>query len=133
MAEILEFGRKVQDLKSIKDSSLRQKKLEALKKVFQCAQCMVKCAKCGSQIEAQRRDAQRFAAPYSFCRNCREEYEEYQQRIRGEEPGPRYYWHNDQWLDVWRSWLDHQQSLDRYKHSKEFLQLIEEAEGLFRT
>ncbi len=133
MAEILEFGKKAQDLKSMKDTDLRQRKLEALRKIFQCARCVVKCAKCGSQIEAGKKASVRYATPYPFCTNCQEEYEEYQQRNTGEERNPKYYWHNDQWLEVWRSWLDHQKCLDRYKHSKEFLQLLEEAGNLFHT
>ncbi len=133
MAEILEFGRKIQDLKSMKDTSLRQKKLEALKKIFQCTRCMMKCAKCGSQIEGEKTDSLRYATPYPFCRNCQEEYEEYRQRVKDEDHLPKYYWHNDQWIEVWKSWLDHQKCLDRYKHSKEFLQLLEEAESLFHT
>ncbi len=133
MAEILEFGKKAQDLKSMRDTDLRQKKLEVLRKIFQCTRCVVKCAKCGSQIEAGKKESSRYATPYPFCSNCQEEYEEFQQRAKGEEQGPKYYWHNDQWLEVWRSWLEHQKCLDRYKHSKEFLQLLEEAESLFHT
>lgn len=130
MANIIEFGRKVQSLKSMKDTSLRQKKLESLKKIFQCTRCMMKCAKCGAHIERDKEDSRRFATPYPFCRNCQEEYQEYRERSDGTQGNPNYYWHNDDWMEVWKTWIEHQKSLDRYKSSKEFMQLVEEAEEL---
>lgn len=133
MAEIIEFGKKAQDLKSVRDLSLRQRKIEALKKIFQCTRCMMKCAKCGAQLDGLvGEDSGRFATPYAFCRNCSEEYEEYRERMKGKQPTPRYYWHNDVWMKVWGSWLEHQKLLDQYRQSKEFLQLLEEVEELLR-
>ncbi|MBW2180598.1 MAG: hypothetical protein JRG81_09550 [Deltaproteobacteria bacterium] len=38
------------------------------------------------------------------------------------------YWHNAEWLDSWRKWIDYQASVDRYLKSKEFTKLIKEAE-----
>jgi len=34
-------------------------------------------------------------------------------------------------MKVWESWLEHQKWLDQYRHSKEFLQLLQEVENLF--
>ena len=132
MAEIIEFGRRAQNLRSVKDSGLRQRKIEALKKIFQCTRCMMKCAKCGAQIESDWHDPQKFATPYPFCRNCHEEYEEYKERINGKGSAPRYYWHNEACMEVWGCWLEHQQWLDQYRQSKEFLQLLDEAEELMK-
>jgi len=131
MAEIIEFGKKVQDLKSIKDTGLRQRKIEALRKIFQCTRCMMKCAKCGTQLDTEGNESHKYATPYAFCRNCHEEYEEYRGKLEGKATS-RYYWHNDQWMKVWESWLDHQKWLDQYRQSKEFLQLLEEVEDLLR-
>jgi len=132
MAEIIEFGKKAGDLKSCRDTSMRRRKLDALKKIFQCTRCMLKCAKCGTQLDMDVEESIRYAAPYHFCRNCLEEYEEYRARIGGKEAGPRFYWHNDVWMKVWESWLEHQQHLDQYRQSKEFLKLLEEVEDLLR-
>ena len=70
MAEIIEFGRRAQNLKSVKDSSLRQRKIEALRKIFQCSRCMLKCAKCGTQLDKEGEETSRYATPYPFCRNA---------------------------------------------------------------
>jgi len=133
MAEIIEFGKRAQDFKSIKDTDLRQRKIEALRKIFQCTRCMMKCAKCGTQLDMQKDEALRFATPYPFCKNCHAEYEEYRDLADGKLAAPKYYWHNDSWMRVWESWLQHQKWLDQYRQTKEFLQLLEEVEDLLKT
>jgi hypothetical protein len=132
MADIIEFCKKAQDLKSIQDVSLRQRKIEALRKFFQCTRCMLKCAKCGTQIDRGGEEGAKYAAPYPFCQNCLEEYQEYRNRIGGTREGPRYYWHNELWMRVWDNWLEHQKAMDDYRQSKEFLQLLGEVEELLQ-
>lgn len=132
MAEILEFDKKSQDLKSSRDTVLRQRKIEALRKIFQCTRCMLKCAKCGTQLETEMQESSKYATPYTFCRNCHDEYQEYRDRIQKNPANSKYYWHNDTWMKVWESWLEHQRWLDLYRQSKEFLQLLREVEDLFK-
>ena len=131
MADIIQFGKKAEGLKSERETALRQRKIDALKKIFQCTRCMMKCAKCGAQIDSQPEESTKFASPYPFCKSCREEYEEYRQRTAGG-PASACYWHNDTWMKVWESWIDHQKALDNYRKSKEFLHLLEEVELLIR-
>lgn len=132
MAEILEFDKKCQDLKSSRDTVLRQRKIEALRKIFQCTRCMLKCAKCGTQLETEMQESYKYATPYTFCRNCYDEYQEYRERIQKSQVNSKYYWHNDTWMKVWESWLEHQKWLDVYRQSKEFFQLMQEVEDLFK-
>ena len=132
MADVIEFGKKAQGLKELQDTSLRQRKIEALRKIFQCTRCMLKCAKCGVQLESEKLEATRYVSPYPFCLNCQEEYEEYRERIEGVQRNPKYYWHNETWMRVWEMWLEHQKLLDNYRKSKEFLQLLEEVEDLMK-
>lgn len=131
MADILEFGRKVQDLRSIRDANERQRKIDALRKVFQCTRCIMKCAKCGTQLDMGAQEPTRYATPYRFCRNCQDEYEEYRERAETD-TAPRYYWHNDLWMQAWATWLDHQRLVDQYRQSKEFLQLMQEVEEFLK-
>lgn len=132
MAEIIEFGKKAQDLKSMRDTNLRQRKIEALRKIFQCTRCMLKCAKCGTQLDKEGEESSKYAMPYPFCTNCHEEYEEYRERTSGKQVTPKYYWHNELWMKVWESWLEHQNWLDQYRQSKEFLHLLREVEELLK-
>lgn len=133
MAEIIEFGRKALDVKSVNDADLRQRKIEALRRIFQCTRCMLKCAKCGTQVESDEQKSSKYAIPYIFCKNCREEYEEYRARVGHKKISLKYYWHNDGWLKVWQTWLEHQNCLEQYRESKEFLQLLQEVEDLLKN
>lgn len=132
MADVIEFEKRFQNLKSVRDSSLRQRKLDALRKIFQCTRCMLKCAKCGAQLDSQGEESSRYGSPYRFCSNCFEEYEEYRERVNNSHFRPKFYWHNEAWMRVWKTWLEHQDSLNQYRQSKEFLQLLEEADELIR-
>lgn len=128
MADIIEFGKKAQGFKSEQDQANRRRKIESLRKIFQCTRCMLKCAKCGTQLDLQDSSRSRYVTPYPFCGNCKEEYDEYRTRTEGDHKQPKYYWHNDAWMKVWESWLKHQEQLDSYRQSKEFLQLLQEVE-----
>jgi hypothetical protein len=128
MADIIEFGKKAQDFRSEQDSAERRRKIESLRKIFQCTRCMLKCAKCGTQLDMHDSAQSRYANPYPFCGNCKEEYEEYRVRTEDGKSQRKYYWYNDTWMQVWESWLKHQECLDSYRQSKEFLQLLQEVE-----
>ncbi|MEM5789532.1 MAG: hypothetical protein AAGU11_19640 [Syntrophobacteraceae bacterium] len=131
MANIIQFGKRADDLRSERETVLRQRKIDALKKIFQCTRCLMKCSKCGSQIEHNAEEPAKFAAPYAFCNSCQSEYEEYRARSAGASDSTCY-WHNSGWMRVWESWLGHQKALDEYRQTKEFLQLMDEVEGLLR-
>ncbi len=130
MAEILQFTKKAESFKSERDNVVRQLKIESLRKIFQCTRCSVKCSKCGGPLDSQEHS--RFAAPYNFCQSCLEEYEEYRSRTSGIKSDSDCYWRNADWMKVWETWLEHQKSLDQYRQSKEFLQLIDEVEQLLK-
>ena len=125
MANIIEFDKKSRDVRAQKDETLRQRKIQLLRAVFQCTRCSLKCAKCGSQINVSESGADIVPTPYPFCDNCREEYIEYKNRVSGKK-SVDFYWYNEEWMKVWETWLEHQKSLDDYRKSKEFLKLLNE-------
>ncbi len=125
MAEVIEFEKKSKDAKAQKESTIKQRKIQLLRAVFQCTRCSLKCSKCGSQIHMSEGDGAPTPTPYPFCQNCREEFIEYKRRLSGRQ-GVDYYWYNDAWMKVWETWLEHQRSLDEYRKSKEFLKLLNE-------
>jgi hypothetical protein len=63
--------------------------------------------------------------PYHFCDSCAEDYLDYISCLQSK-GDPQMYWHNHEWLKVWRTWIDYQGAIDQYKNSKEFRRLIEE-------
>jgi len=130
MADILEFGKKAETFRWERDNTLRQLKIEALRKIFQCSRCVVKCSKCGTQVESQ--EHVRFAVPYNFCKSCMHEYEEFRVRAAGTNADSDCYWRNSAWMKMWETWVMHQEALDQYRRSKEFLQLMDEVEQLLK-
>ena len=128
MAEIISLDAKLQDAINKKHELTRRRKLHAVKKVFQCTHCSFKCEKCGTQIketESSDDSSNNLRVPYRFCGSCSEEYVDYIERLTGK-GDPEYFWHNEDWLEVWSKWIDYQSVIDRYLKSKEFRQLLEE-------
>lgn len=126
MADIIKLEERRQLQLSEKRELLREEMIELLRKIFQCARCQLKCSRCSTQIR-ETEVSQHSTLPYPFCLSCRDEYELYLKRSRGELIAERY-WHNEEWMEVWRTWLHHQEVLDRYRNSKEFIKLLQELE-----
>jgi len=129
VADIIPINNKL-DLASEKKAALiRKRKISVVQKVFQCTHCAFKCEKCGTQIEretdTQKERKRDLRAPYNFCDACKREYIDYIERLKGK-GDPDCYWHNDAWVDAWKTWIDYQSSVDRYLKSKEFSQLLQE-------
>ena len=132
MAEIISFDKKLRDVRDHEETASRERKIEALRRHFQCSRCSLKCAKCGVSLESDKIQADHpLAAPYPFCAYCHEEYTEFRERSDGKRTQPKYYWHNDLWMRSWENWLGHQKAMEEYRESKEFLKLLGEVEGFF--
>lgn len=129
MAEIISISQKRQISKAQKAVLVKKQKILAVQKVFQCTHCAYKCEKCGTQIQKnhlqEKRGRHRPQLPYRFCNSCYEEYLDYIERLQGR-GAPDCYWHNKEWLRVWRAWIDYQGSIDAYLKSNEFTKLLDE-------
>ena len=129
MSNIISFKDK-KGLAEEKEASLiKKRKVQAVRKVFQCTHCALKCEKCGAQIGRESNDTdpyqRKLNVPYNFCGECSDEYIDYIERLKGA-GDPDCYWHNEAWIDSWKNWIDYQSSVDQYLKSKEFKQLINE-------
>jgi hypothetical protein len=104
----------------------KAKKLEAVRKMMQCCRCLARCARCGIQFDTTEM-YKRYPGPYRLCSFCQEEYDDF---LRITEKGQESlcYWHNREWLALWRSWMDYQQAMKTYSESPEFIDLVRELE-----
>jgi hypothetical protein len=129
VADIISIDEKLKISREKQAALIRRRKIQAVQKVFQCTQCSFKCEKCGSQINPEKASPecnhQFQRVPYHFCKSCEEEYLDYIDRLQGK-GNPEWYWHNEQWLKLWKDWISYQSSVDLYLKSKEFSQLVEE-------
>ena len=129
VADIIEFEKRRRQQQDEEAVALRGEKLHLLQKVLQCARCQLKCSRCGTQVKEDDR-WKPSGLPYVLCSGCGEEYEAYVKLSRGE-VASKCYWHNKEWMQVWSSWLKHQEALDQYRDSKEFLKLLNELDDLW--
>jgi hypothetical protein len=133
VADIISLGDKLKQTEEEKQELIRKRKVLAVQKVFQCSQCAFKCEKCGVQMcqseQGEQPEADEIRVPYRFCESCAEEYLDYIERLQGR-GDPHRYWHNDDWLEVWKKWIDYQGVMDRYLRSKEFMQLLQELKNV---
>jgi len=132
VADVISLNQKLKLSERRKAAIVRKQKIQAVRKVFQCTRCTLRCEKCGSQIDAQAshtpcaaEQGAETTAPYRFCENCLEEYLDYIERLKGR-GNPDYYWHNEAWLKVWQGWIGYQNAIDQYLKSKEFTKLLQE-------
>ncbi len=129
MADIIPIDNKLDLANEKKAAIIRKRKISAVQKVLQCTHCAFKCEKCGTQIERetelQKEPKRDLRVPYNFCDACKQEYIDYIERLKGG-GDPDCYWHNDAWIDAWKTWIDYQSSVDRYLKSKEFNRLLQE-------
>jgi len=133
MADIISLDEKLQHTKEKKAAIIKKRKILAVQKVFQCTQCAFKCEKCGMQMSPVDRNKEladsNLRVPYRFCESCSEEYIDYIERLKGK-GDPDCYWRNEDWLEVWKRWIDYQGVTDRYLKSKEFFQLMHELKNI---
>lgn len=129
MADIISIDAKLGESKAQKEAVVRKRKIQAVRKIFQCTHCALKCEKCGTQIGSETPDERSAAViaktPFRLCASCSEEYVDYIARCDGR-GDPDCYWHNQAWRDLWSSWIAYRKAYDRYLKSGEFLELLKE-------
>ena len=129
MADIISIDKKLDLAKDKKAAFIRRRKVLAVQKVFQCTHYVLKCEKCGIQIEQDSdvgiKHRRNLRVPYNFCKACSQEYIEYIDHLQGRGDSDCY-WHNEAWIDAWSKWIEYQSSVDRYIKSKEFKKLLDE-------
>ena len=129
MADVIAIDKKLKMKDKERSELIRMRKILAVRKIFHCTHCASKCEKCGTQIgvsdEFPHSKLKKHKIPYNFCESCKEEYLDYIDRLRGG-GNPEYYWHNENWLDIWQKWIDYQHTIDCYLKSKEFNRLLQE-------
>ncbi|MGQ9653492.1 MAG: hypothetical protein ACUVXD_05435 [Thermodesulfobacteriota bacterium] len=125
MAEIIDLDEQKRREQARRAAEEKSRRMKMALQMFQCSRCAMKCMKCGSQLNVPSSPQQAPAALYRFCQSCREEYEEFLERLHGR-GDPRLYWCNHEWMEVWKAWMHYQDALSRYELSEGFRQLLRE-------
>jgi len=125
MGKIIDLETRKEEEKKRRTEQERIKKMHTVLQMFQCLHCRFKCEKCGTQLEMEGIASGSDRIPYRFCRNCLDEFLEFQKRLHGCS-SLEYYWYNDEWIDTWKSWIVYQDALKRYEKSNGYRMLLEE-------
>jgi hypothetical protein len=128
MAEIIDLDQKKKLELVRRDEEERSRRMELMLQMFHCSLCTKKCMKCGSQLELASPSTQTPSIPYRLCENCVEQYQEFLERLHGR-GNPKYYWCNQEWMEIWKAWMNYQETLKRYELSEGFRRLLEELKG----
>jgi hypothetical protein len=125
MANIIDLAEKKKLEQARRLSQDRSRRMNLVLQVFQCSKCALKCTKCGGQLEARTTEPQSPSTPYRLCESCFEEYEEFLERLHSR-GNPEFYFYNQEWMDVWKAWMNYQDALNRYGLSEGFQKLVED-------
>ena len=127
MADIIPLEDRLKKHKEKDVSKEKKRKLDTFRMTMQCTACHLKCAKCGSQLELLEPRTLSDELPIRLCSACWEEYALYEKLNAGQTSAEgRGYYHNEAWVEIWRSWLEYQKNLQRYRASREFIKLLDE-------
>jgi len=119
MAEVINLDRRRKQRREIL--------LEAAGRLARCSGCQIRCARCGFRVEGDSLVLPELGI--HLCEPCRAEYQAYLERLNGTTE-PDFYWQSNDWMETWRSWLDHQRAVFNFRRSKEFQRLLSELVNL---
>jgi hypothetical protein len=122
MNKIVDMQEKIETRKQEEQLKKYRGRVETIQKILQCSSCHFRCAMCGLQVSG---DDSKPHIGLTFCESCRSEYEEYLAISRGKKK-PEVFWHNQEWLEIWRAWLTYRRAIDAFTASQEFKLLIED-------
>ena len=122
MTKVVDMKEKIETRKQEEQLKKYRGRVETIQKILQCSSCHYRCAMCGQQVSG---DDGKPHIGFSFCESCRSDFEEYLAISRGKKK-PDVFWHNQEWLEIWRSWMTYRKAIDAFTASQEFKMLIED-------
>lgn len=125
MSKVIEIENRIESEKRKKKIADRRRQLAPLIHFLQCSGCRMKCWRCGSQVEELPADASTLNVPFNLCKNCRDEYLEYQ-LSKENAADKEILWHNSEWEAMWEKWIDYQTAVQRFHRSQEVRDLFKD-------
>jgi hypothetical protein len=124
MKKIISLEERIEDKRQKELLEQYRGKIETIQKILQCSSCHMKCAMCGAQIDGPGTGCQVHSG-LQFCDCCGEEFQEFLAIKKGQKE-PHLFWHNQEWKEMWSTWLDYRRAMSAFLRSAEFRLLQEE-------
>ncbi len=129
MKKVVNISDRLKDKKRKYEVEVYSNKVEILQRLVYCSSCKFKCAMCGDDLKIVDSSCPQDCASSGLilCNICRTEFEEFLQ-ITKENKTSDIFWHNEEWKNLWATWLDYQHAIAEYRNSNEFKQLSLESD-----
>ena len=125
MPKVIDIENRIETEKRRKKIAERRQEVAPLLHFLQCTCCGMKCWRCGSPAELRPPAKDVPKIQFNFCKDCREEYLEYQ-RIQESEEESDVPWRNNEWVRMWKKWIEYQNTVRRFHQSKEVQEIFDE-------
>ena len=126
MSKVIEIKKHIALEQQKKKEAEQMNLLKPLLHFLQCSTCIMKCCRCGSTVDTSIDDSfPPNTASFPFCSDCKAEYMEYQ-RSKLNNKNADIPWHNQDWKEMWGSWITYQKTLRKFLHSQEVRDLIKD-------
>lgn len=126
MDKIVDIEKRLEKKRKKEDLERRRNKIRSLRRSVQCSCCRMRCAMCGFQAGTRGAAAEEntmISLGFALCEDCREEYEDFLSVYKDGESSD-IQWHNEEWIEMWSSWLRYRTALNAFIHSAEFKSML---------
>jgi hypothetical protein len=124
MSKVIEIKKHIALEQQKKKEAEQLNLVKPLLHFLQCSTCIMKCCRCGSTLDTRPDySSPPNAASFNFCSDCKAEYTAYQ-RSKLNKENPDIPWHNEDWKEMWESWITYEKALRKFLKSKEVRELI---------
>ncbi len=127
MDKIVSLQKRIENKKQKDQLRQYRRKIQSIQKVTQCSSCHFRCAMCGLYLKPTDSTHHTHSSlpRNTFCENCKGEFEEFIAISKGEKQS-ELFWQNEEWMNMWSTWVNHRKAINRFIDSSEFKLLLEE-------
>ena len=123
MKKILNITDRLEDRKRTEQIETYRSKFESVQRLLQCSGCHFKCSMCGHHVERSETTARPVANDFNLCGNCLAEFEDFLSISDNDNEKEEIFWHTEEWVGLWSSWMTFQRALNAFKTSINLKQL----------
>ena len=123
MKKILNITDRLEDRKRTEQIETYRNKFESVQRLLQCSGCHFKCSMCGHHVERSEATVRSPANDFNLCGNCLAEFEDFLSISHKDNQKEEIFWHTEEWVELWSSWMKFQRALNGFKASINLKQL----------
>ncbi len=123
MKKILNITDRLEDRKRTEQIETYRSKFESVQRLLQCSGCHFKCSMCGHHVERSEATVKPPVGNFNLCANCSAEFQDFLNISKNDTQKEEIFWHTEEWVELWATWMTFQRALNRFKESINLKQL----------